>query len=218
MSQSRIRVGLVGLSTSSIQAQWAAKAHLPYLQSPHGKQRYELVALCNTSHASAKKSIEEYKLASSTKTYDSPEKLAADPDVDLVVNVTGVDKHYEILLPALRARNKAIFTELPLASNMSQMEELMDALAKAKVDNVFGMQGQTHPVPKLIKEILAEGKIGKVLSSTWTGAAGPYFSGGPIPVGVKAFTDRKVGANFMTVLFLHSKSWPQSQRRPSTQC
>lgn len=116
-----VRIGLVGLSTSSKSTSWAALAHLPFLQSDIGKKHFEIVALCNSSKASGEKSKEHYKLSDSVKTYDSPEKLAQDPDVDLVVNVTGVGQHYAVLLPVAKA-GKNVYTELPLAQDYAANE------------------------------------------------------------------------------------------------
>lgn len=62
-----IRVGILGLS----EGQWAANAHLPYLQSPQSK--FEIVAVCNSSADSAQNSIKSLKLAKTTKAYGNPE-------------------------------------------------------------------------------------------------------------------------------------------------
>lgn len=200
-----IRIALIGLSTTSKSTSWASHAHLPYLQSPQGQKHYKIVALCNSSVDSANKSIEEFKLGSDVKAYSSAEELAHDPDVDLVVNVTGVERHYELVLPLIKA-GKNVFTELPLASNMKQMTELYETAKSKDVKTVFGMQGQTSSVTKVLREVIASGKIGKVLSTTWVGYNAMGFLGEkPLPQGMKGFVDREVGANLMTVWFLHSK-------------
>ena len=161
----RIRIGLIGLSTTSKVTNWAATAHLPYLQSPQGQKHYEIVALCNSSIASAQTSIKQYDLPTSIKTYDSAANLACDPNVDLVVNVTHVEKHYELLAPVLQA-GKNVFTELPFAAAMSQIHELLQTAQEKNIKTVFGIQGQTSPVTKLLRDEITSGKIGKVLSTT----------------------------------------------------
>jgi len=206
---SPIRVGLIGLSTTSGATSWASHAHLPYLQSAQGQEHFKITALCNSSIDSAKKSVEHFKLDPSTKTYDSVDDLAQDPNVDLVVNVTGVEQHYKLVLPAVKA-GKDVYTELPLASNMEQMRELHETAKEKKIKTVFGMQGQTSIVTKVLRDIIASGKIGKVLSSTWVGYNGMGFMGEqPLPEPMKGFMYRKTGANLMTVWFLHSTS-PQA--------
>jgi predicted dehydrogenase len=140
-----IKVGLIGLSTSSKATNWAALAHLPYLRSAQRISHYEIVALCNSSVESARKSITHFNLSSTIRAYGSAGDLAADPDVESVVCVTGVESHHDVLLPALRA-GKNVYTESPLASNMQQMQELCDSAEEKDVKTIFGMQGQAHPV------------------------------------------------------------------------
>lgn len=199
-----VRIGLVGLSTSSKSTSWAALAHLPFLQSDIGKKHFEIVALCNSSKASGEKSKEHYKLSDSVKTYDSPEKLAQDPDVDLVVNVTGVGQHYAVLLPVAKA-GKNVYTELPLAQTVPQMKELVAVAKEKKIKTVFGMQGQTSSVSILLRKIIEDGTIGKVLSTSWHGAGMMFGAAPPVSVDFQQYLMRDTGADIMTVLFLHSE-------------
>jgi predicted dehydrogenase len=203
-----VRIGLVGLSTTSKSTNWAARAHLPFLQSDIGRKHFEIVALCNSSIASGEKSKEHYKLPASVKTYDSPEKLAQDPDVDLVVNVTDVGQHYGVLLPVAKA-GKNVYTELPLAQTVPQMKELVAVAKDKKIKTVFGMQGQTSSVSTLLRKIIDEGRIGKVLSTSWNGVGMMFGAAPPVPVAFKKLLMREAGANFMTVIFLHSEYRPQ---------
>jgi len=199
-----IKIGLIGLSTTSKATNWAVLAHLPYLQSPQGKAHYEIIALCNSSVESAKKSIAHFKLSSTIKAYGCAEDLANDPEIELVVNVTGVESHYDVLLPVLKA-GKNVYTELPLASNMQQMQELCKIAEEKGVKTIFGMQGQAHPVVHLVKNMIADGKIGKPLSTTLTAVTGLPLDKF-LPIAFKMLAERKTGGNFATIWFLHSKS------------
>jgi predicted dehydrogenase len=62
-----IRIGFLGLSPG----QWAATAHLPYLQSV--KSKFEIVAVCNSSVESAQASIKALKLSETTRAYGNPQ-------------------------------------------------------------------------------------------------------------------------------------------------
>ena len=201
-----IKIGLIGLSTTSKATNWAVLAHLPYLESPQGKSHYEIVALCNSSVESAKKSIAHFNLSSTTKAYGSAEDLAADPDVELVGNVTGVESHYEVLLPVVKA-GKNVYTESPLASNLQQMQELCNLAEEKGVKTIFGLQGQAHPAILLIKKMIAEDKIGKPLSTTLIATTGLPLDK-PLPVAFRMLAERRAGGNFATIGFLHSKSSP----------
>lgn len=201
---SPIRVGLIGLSTATNPLQpgaWATMAHLPaILASPH----YELVALCNSTVQSAKASIAQHKLPPNVKAYGSPEDLAQDPDVDLVVVSVQVGKHYMLAKPALLA-GKAVFVEWPLGVNDAEVKELAD-LAKTKgVKTVMGLQARASPLVAKVKEVLDSGRIGKVMSTTIIGV----FAGIPIdkfPADAAYYLNKNSGGNVLTVQLGHCKS------------
>lgn len=195
-----IRVGIIGLSSSAATS-WASGAHLPYLLSPGGRSKYQIVALCNSSVDAAKKAIAQYKLPTETRAFGNPADIAADPDVQLVVCVTRVDKHYETIKPSIIA-GKDVFVEWPLAHNIESIRELT-ALAKEKnVRTMVGLQGRVAPPYLKIQEILESGKLGKVLSSELK-AYGGTISRDTIPAGLTYFTERKVGGNPYTIGFAH---------------
>ncbi len=75
-----IRHGLIGLSA---------------MQS----SKYRIVALANSSVASAEAAIKVHSLSSGVKAYGSPADIAADSDVDMVVVSVNVQQHYELIKP-----------------------------------------------------------------------------------------------------------------------
>jgi len=192
-----IRVALIGLSAAATGTNWAASAHLPYLlKSSH----YTITALCNSSVEAAQKAIQAYKLPGTTKAYGSPEDLANDPDVDLVVANTRVDKHAEVLLASLK-KGKDVFCEWPLDRNAVIAREMLDAAELGGGKVIVGLQGRQSPTVRKVKELIDEGRIGRVLSSTVVGAAGN--GGGEEGSSVAYFTDKSVGGNMFTIQFGH---------------
>ncbi|KAL5001382.1 hypothetical protein BDV10DRAFT_182615 [Aspergillus recurvatus] len=163
---SPIRIGIIGLSQGS----WAANAHLPYLQSPNSK--FKIVAVCNSSVESAAKSVRDLSVTGNVKTYGNVQDIADDKDIDLIVCATRVDRHYNSILPSLKA-GKNVFVEWPLGRNIEEAKELLNV---AKQHNVriaaVGLQGRFDATVETLKDILAEGRIGKVLSTTITSQAG----------------------------------------------
>ena len=133
-----IRVAIIGLSANAI-TDWASRAHLPYFLSPVGRARFEIIALLNSDVASAKRSIKMFNLPRETRAYGSPEDLAADPDVQLVVCSTRVDKHYDTTLPSVKA-GKDVFVEWPLAENAVRAGELAKAAKEAGGKTMVGLQ------------------------------------------------------------------------------
>ncbi|KAI6262833.1 hypothetical protein MCOR29_005144 [Pyricularia oryzae] len=135
MAAGHIKVALVGLSPTA-KTSWAQDAHLPYLLSPLGRARYELVALCNPTVASAEAARARHSLPDTVKTYGDPSHLAADRAVDLVVCCTGVaaaadcgdeqdpdDGNAKTAAPALRA-GKAVYVEWPVAESLAAAVQL----------------------------------------------------------------------------------------------
>ena len=196
-----IRIGFIGLSANRDDA-WANYSHLPYLQSPAGKEKYTIVALANTSAEAALKAIEAFKLPASTKAYGSPEDLAADPNVDLVVVSVNVNDHYKLIKPALLA-GKDAYVEWPLSRNLDEVKEL-HALAKEHGSKtIVGLQGRFDPLADQLRSIIQSGKIGDVLSATFTIHCAIF--GSSIPKTAEYVLDSKAGGNLATILLSHSE-------------
>ena len=198
-AQKPIRVALIGLSASATGTGWATMAHLPYIRA---SPRYEIVALLNSSVESARKAVKAYNLPESTRAYGDPEELAKDPDVDLVVVNTRVDKHASVLLPSLKA-GKNVFSEWPMDKNGTVAGQMLEA-AKAGGGQAFvGLQSRLSPFVAKMKSIIDSGRIGKVLSSTVNAAL--TNGGAEESVKVDYFVDRSVGGNILTIHFGHSE-------------
>ncbi|KAK6065587.1 oxidoreductase family protein [Seiridium cupressi] len=195
-----IRTAVIGLSSNAV-TNWANRAHLPYLLSPKGRSKFEIIALCNSSVDAAKKAVRAFDLAPETRAYGSPEDLAADPDVQLVVVSTRVDKHYETALPSLKT-GKNVYVEWPLAENLARAEELAQLAKEKGVKTVVGLQGRFTPPLIKLRELIASGRIGKVLSSK-VSAFGGAMHRENLTNGLRYSTDRKLGGNFLTIGFGH---------------
>lgn len=198
-----IRTAIIGLSASAITS-WAANAHLPYLLSPLGRSKYQIVALLNSSVPAAQAAISAFKLPPDTKAYGSPADLAADPDVDLVVCCVRVDLHYETIKPSIEA-GKDVFVEWPLAQNTKVAGELAQLVQEKGGRSMIGLQGRLAPPVVKIKELIGSGRIGKVLSVE-ARAFGGTNDAVSVPRGLEYFLRKEVGGNIYTILFAHCKS------------
>ncbi|KAL2842112.1 hypothetical protein BJX68DRAFT_270830 [Aspergillus pseudodeflectus] len=192
---SPVRIGIIGLSDGS----WAAKAHLPYLQSPDSK--FEIVAVCNSSVQSAARSVKDLKLAAETRTYGNAEDIASDKDIDLVVCTTRVDRHFQSILPSLKA-GKSVFVEWPLGCSYEEARELLRVAKDNRVKlTAVGLQGRFEATVETLREILAEGRIGRVLSSTITAQG---LIAGPTEMQTQSYlTDRGSGGSLLTIPAMH---------------
>jgi len=191
-----IRVGFIGLSTKPA---WANRTHFVYLTaSPH----YQIVALLNSSVSSAKAAIAHYELPSTTKAYGSPEDLAKDPDVDLIVCSVNVGEHYKLVKPMLEAGKGAV-VEWPLASSLSEAEELLKIAEEKRVKHAVMLQGRFNPTLVKIKEMIKSGKIGRVLNSNATAFCGMLENNGVTSKTSLWTLKKEVGGNNVTILFMH---------------
>lgn len=204
MASKIIRVALVGLSSSATTS-WAEVAHLPYLRSARGQTQYKVVALLNSSKEAAEKARSDFSLPATVKAYGDPALLAADAEVDLVSVVTRVDNHYSAVEPSIRA-GKAVYVEWPLAENLKRSVALLGD-NKGRDTSIIGLQGRLSPVAAKVKEVLASGRIGKVLDSEVRGfvAMGYGKQPGTLLTGPfeTMFTQRAIGGNHVTVLYAH---------------
>ncbi|KAF2115540.1 hypothetical protein BDV96DRAFT_493563 [Lophiotrema nucula] len=190
-----IRIGFIGLASGQA---WSVWAHLPYLKST---PKYKIVALCNSNVERAQAAIKAHGLPADTKAYGSPEEIANDPDVDLVVCSVRVDKHYDALLPSIKA-GKDIFCEWPLAKDAQQAEEMLALAKEKKIKTMIGLQAHQAGSLKKVKQIIESGKIGRVLSSTFHGT--PKFFAETVTEGGSHSHDRKYGANLLTIYSMHA--------------
>lgn len=196
-----VRVALIGLSSSGKSVvSWASTAHLPYLQSPRGKSKFQIVALLNSSAEAARNAIAHFQLPPETRAYGSPDDLADDPEVDLVVCCTRVDTHADLVRPSLK-KGKDVYVEWPLARTPEEAEELLELARASGAKTMVGLQGRVSPLTVKVKELLEQGKIGKVLSSRVDAYVGVTSMG--MPMGFGYFFDRKFGGNLFTIEFGH---------------
>ncbi|KAF2849097.1 NAD-binding Rossmann fold oxidoreductase family protein [Plenodomus tracheiphilus IPT5] len=194
MADSRKRIGLIGLSAKG---SWASHSHFGYLKQT---SRYEIKALQNSSKASAAAAAKEYSLEQAA-TYDNPSALASDPNVDIVAVSVNVPQHYDLIKPALEA-GKDVFSEWPLARNLAEAEELTQLAKKMGVRTMIGLQARQNPSIVKAKEIVASGKLGRILSTTMYGH-GVIF-GGVTTEDRLYLMSIENGANLVTIPFGHA--------------
>lgn len=95
------------------------------------------------------------------KAYESGDALLADPDIDIVLDLTTPDSHYYYNLAAIRA-GKHVYSEKPLAATFAEGKEIV-SLAKQKglyvgcaPDTFMGARLQTF------RRLIDDGTAGKI--------------------------------------------------------
>lgn len=206
LTKAPLRTALIGLSSTATTS-WASAAHLPGLLSPLGRSKLPITALLNSSAKAAKIAIETYKLSPETKAYGSPEDLANDPDIDLVICNTRVDRHLETILPSIK-KGKDVFVEWPVASNLADIDTVVQEAKKSGSRVAVGLQRRWTPQAIKLREIIKEGvngkKLGKILSVD-VRAYGGTIDRDIVPEGLKYFLQREVGGNVVVIGNAHRK-------------
>jgi predicted dehydrogenase len=187
---SKIRVGIVGASPNR---GFAAISHIPALRA---LPDFEIVAVCTSSQQSADAAAKHYGV---NLAFANPEKLAAHPDVDLVTVSVKVPDHYAPAMAAIDA-GKHVYCEWPLGRDTAEAIRLRDAAERKDVRHAVGLQGQVSPSINYVKDLIADGHIGRVLSATLFVNAGNW--GKTIDRAYQ--TDRANGANLMTITGGHN--------------
>lgn len=152
----QVRVGLVGY-------QFMGKAHSnAYRQLtkffPELGIEPVLQALCGRSEDKVSAAAEKFGFAS----YETDwRKLIARDDIDLVDIVTPGDTHVEIAIEAAKA-GKMVFCEKPLASSVTKVQTMVDAVQAAKVPNAVCFNYRGVPAVALAKKMIEEGRLGRI--------------------------------------------------------
>lgn len=189
MTATTIRVGIIGADTK---ASWAGAAHIPAIQAQAGMV---LAAVATRNEDSARSAAAAF---GAERWFADPYELIRDSAVDLVVVAVKVPAHRELVLAALAA-GKAVYCESPLGATLAETQEM--AAASAGLHTAIGLQGRMNPSVRRAAEIVAEGKIGRLLSARVTATT---FGFGPqSPSAYDYFNKAASGARFLTITTAH---------------
>jgi predicted dehydrogenase len=184
-------VGIVGVSPVR---GWAATAHIPALRA---LSNYEIRALSAHSAESAHKAGDVFGV---NAVFSDHEQLVIQPDIDLVAVTVKVPHHRELVSAALAA-GKAVYCEWPLGRDLDDARAMAALAAEHGVRTVVGLQARQAPVIEFVQQLLSDGYVGEVLSTTMVGLSVP----GDVIVQANAYMlDQTTGANLLTIAVGHS--------------
>jgi predicted dehydrogenase len=188
---SKLGVGIIGVSPAR---GWAATAHIPALRA---LQNYEIRALSAQSAESARAAGEVFGVST---VFSDHEQLVTQPDVDVVAVTVKVPHHRELVSAALAA-GKAVYCEWPLGRDLDDARAMAALAAEQGVRTVVGLQARQAPAIEFVQELLRDGYVGEVLSTTMVGLSVP----GDVVVKPNAYMlDKANGANLLTIAVGHS--------------
>ena len=189
----RIRVGIIGANPDR---GWAAQAHIPALKSL--SEDFEITAL-STSHRESADAAG--KLFGVPLAFDNHQDLVNNAAVDLVAVTVKVPYHLELATAALGA-GKAVYCEWPLGNGLKEAETLAALAKKQGVLAVTGLQARSAPPVAYVRDLIKQGYVGQVLSTTLIGSG---MGWGPTVEPYNAYlNDKKHGATMLSIALGHA--------------
>jgi len=191
MPESRLGVGIIGVSPVR---GWAATAHIPALRA---LPNYEIRAVSAHTPESARAAGETFGVSA---VFSDHEQLVTQPDVDVVAVTVKVPHHRELVSAALAA-GKAVYCEWPLGRDLGDARAIATLAAEQGVRTVVGLQARQAPAIGFVQELLSDGYVGEVLSTTMVGLSVP----GDVVGQPNAYMlEETNGANALTIAVGHS--------------
>src|SRR5437899_10214861 len=189
----RIRIGIIGANPDR---GWAAQAHIPALKSL--SDDFEITALSTSRRESAEAAS---KLFGVPVAFDNHQDLVNSAVVDVVAVTVKVPYHLELATAAIGA-GKAVYCEWPRGNGLKEAETLA-ALAKKKgVVAVAGLQARSAPSVAFVRDLIEQGFVGEVLSTTLIGSG---MGWGPTVEPYNAYlNDKKNGATMLSIALGHA--------------
>jgi predicted dehydrogenase len=191
LRDSKLGVGIIGVSPIR---GWAAEAHIPALQA---LPNFEIRALSAHSAASARAASEQFGVST---VFSGHEDLVLRQDIDVVAVTVKVPHHRELVLAALAA-GKSVYCEWPLGRDLDEARAMAALAAERGVRTAVGLQARQAPTIEFVRDLLRDGYVGEVLSTTMIGVSVP----GDVVIQPNVYMlDRNNGANLLTVAVGHS--------------
>jgi predicted dehydrogenase len=191
MPEPTLGVGIIGVSPVR---GWAATAHIPALLA---LPNYEIRGLSAHSAESARAAGRRFGISA---VFTNHEDLVTQPDIDVVAVTVKVPHHRELVSAALAAR-KAVYCEWPLGRDLDDTRAMAALAAQQGVRTVVGLQARQAPAIEHVQELLSDGYIGEVLSTTMVGLS---VLGDVLGQPNAYMLEKNNGANVLTIAVGHS--------------
>jgi predicted dehydrogenase len=173
---------------------WAATAHIPALRA---LPNYEIRALSARSAESARAAGDAFEVSA---VFSDHEQMVTQPDIDVVAVTVKVPRHRELVCAALAA-GKTVYCEWPLGRDLDDARAMAAFAAEQGVRTVVGLQARQAPAIEFVQELLADGYVGEILSTTMVGLSVP----GDVVGQPNAYMlDETSGANLLTISVGHT--------------
>lgn len=167
MPSSSRRIGIVGVG-------FGAQVHVPAFRS----EGWEVAAICSRSGEKARKAATE---AGIDEACTDPIELIGRDDLSAVSIITPPGAHHALSVAALRA-GKHVLCEKPFALDAAQARDMLDTARKSGRTAMVAHEFRHTPQRAYIRQLLADGYIGKFQLCTIELFLDRYVSPEPRPL------------------------------------
>ena len=167
MPASKRRIGIIGVG-------FGVQVHVPGFRS----EGWDVVAICSRSREKVEKAAADAGIAG---IHTDPLELIGRGDIDAVAIITPPAAHHPLSLAALRA-GKHVLCEKPFALDAGQAREMRDAAATSGLTAMVAHEFRHTPQRAYIKQLLADGYIGKFRLCTIELFLDRYVTAAPRPL------------------------------------
>jgi predicted dehydrogenase len=183
----KVKLGIIGATP---RRGWAGTAHVPAIQAVPS---LALHAVATRSEQSARAAAEAF---GASLWFDDPKAMIADDEVDAIVVAVKAPDHFELVRQALLC-GKPVYCEWPFGRTVEEAR-ILDALAQERnLATAVGLQGRFSPWLRQAKEVVEEGRLGRILSTSLL--AYDELSVGTVDEGNVYLLDSVNGANPLTI-------------------
>src|SRR5260370_10412144 len=156
MTTEKIRVGIIG---ASMRSGWGRDAHIPALSA---LPEFEIAAVSTSRQETADETAKHFGIPHA---FADPYKMVEHPDVDVVSICVRVPFHHQLGMAALNA-GKHLYCEWPLAATTEQAQQMRELAVRKGVRHMVGLQARGAREFNRVRDLVAEGYVGNVLSCT----------------------------------------------------
>ena len=188
-------IGLVGIQPGR---SWGHLAHVPAIAAL--PDAFRLVGIANTSLESASAAVDAIGVG---RPFADVDALVQAEDVDVVTVCVKVPHHKEIVRKAIAA-GKHVYCEWPIGNGLAEAREMTEWANERGVLAVAGTQARMAPAFHYLRDLVADGYVGDIVSATLIGSGMSWGGGTEVP---NAYTlDVRNGAHMLTIPFGHTLS------------
>jgi len=172
MASSRKSIGIIGVG-------FGAQVHVPAFRS----EGWDVAAICSRTREKAQKAADEAGIAS---VHTDPMELIRRDDLAAIAIITPPGAHHRLSIAALDA-GKHVLCEKPFAIDAKQAEEMRAAADKSGRTAMIAHEFRHTPQRAYIRQLLADGYIGKFQLCTMELFLDRYVSPEPRPLSWNAY-------------------------------